>query len=70
MCQISDHAVLRYIERVWGVNVDKARAEMQSSETVIDAAAKFGCDTVKMPNGARLKLKGEIVCTVLPKRGY
>jgi hypothetical protein len=30
----------------------------------------MGCDTVKLGNGARLKLHGDIVSTVLPKRGY
>lgn len=70
VCQISDHAVLRYLERVWGIDVDRAKAEMQASSHVVDAAASFGCDTVKMPNGARLKLKGATVATVLPKRGY
>jgi hypothetical protein len=70
MCQISDHAVLRYLERVWGIDVEKAKAEISASGRMIDAAADIGCDTVKLGNGARLKLKGRTVATVLPKRGY
>jgi hypothetical protein len=70
MCQITDHAVLRYLERVWNVDVEAAKAEMLTAGPMVDAAASFGCDTVKMGNGARLKLKGEVVATVLPKRGW
>jgi hypothetical protein len=68
MCQISDHAVLRYLERVKGVDVEAARAEIALSAGLIDAASKIGCDTIKLGNGARLKLKGKTVATVLPKR--
>jgi hypothetical protein len=55
VCTITDHSLLRYIERVWHIDVE---------------AAQIGCDTVKMGNGARLKLKGNVVATVLPKRGW
>lgn len=69
MCQITDHAVLRWLERVEGVNVEAARAKIAAVGPLVDAAAKVGCDTVKMGNGARLKLQGSVVKTVLPKRG-
>jgi hypothetical protein len=70
MCFITDHALLRYLERVKGIDVQGARLEMLASETVINTAANIGCDTVKLGNGARLKLHGDIVSTVLPKRGH
>jgi len=65
MSYISDHAVLRYLERVRGIDIEAVRAEMMSP--AIDTAVQFGCDTVKLGNGARLKLVGDVVQTVLPK---
>jgi hypothetical protein len=70
MCQVSDHALLRWIERVEGIDVEAIRARIASHASLIDAAANIGCDTVKLGNGARLKLKGRVVATVLPKRGH
>jgi hypothetical protein len=66
MAEISDHAVLRYLERVKGVDIEAIRAEMQSP--ALDAAAAFGCSTVIMGNGARLKMQGSVVVTALEKR--
>lgn len=65
---ITDHSVLRYLERVWGVDVEAARAEMLTASNAVTAAASFGADTVKMGNGARLRLCGDTVVTTLPKR--
>ena len=65
MTYISDHAVLRYLERVKGVDIEAIRSEMMSP--AVDTAVQFGCDTVKMGNGARLRLVGDVVQTVLPK---
>lgn len=70
VCIITDHSLLRYIERVWHVDIEAARAEMMLSGKTVDAAALMGCDTIKLGNGARLKMKGDVVVTVLPKRGY
>jgi hypothetical protein len=65
MAYISDHAVLRWLERVRGIDIEAVRREMMSP--AIDTAAAFGCDTVKMGNGARLKLNGDVVSTVFAK---
>lgn len=70
VCIITDHSLLRYIERVWHVDIAAARAEMMLSGKIVDAAALIGCDTIKLGNGARLKMKGNTVVTVLPKRGH
>lgn len=70
VCTITDHSLLRYIERVWHVDIEAARAEMLLLGKTVDAAALMGCDTVKMGNGARLKLKSNTIVTVLPKRGH
>jgi hypothetical protein len=66
MSYVSDHAVLRYIERHYGVDIEAIRAEINVPG--IDTAAAFGCDTVIMGNGAQLKLRSDIVVTVLPKK--
>ena len=65
MTYISDHAVLRFLERVKGVDIEAIRAEMMSP--AVDTAVAIGCDTVKLGNGARLRLVGDVVQTVLPK---
>lgn len=64
---ITDHAVLRYLERVHNVDVEAIRKEMLCPG--ISTAIEFGCDTVKLGNGARLKIRDSMVTTVLPKRG-
>lgn len=68
MAYVTDHAVLRYLERHYCVDIEAIRAEM--TLPVIDKAAAFGCGTVKLPNGIRLKLTGNVVSTVYeaPKR--
>lgn len=67
MCYISDHAVLRFLERVKGLDIEAIRAEMQSP--ALETAAILGCDTVILGCGARIKLQGDVAVTVLPKRG-
>jgi hypothetical protein len=62
---VTDHAVLRYVERVMGIDVEAIRAEMASH--AVQTAAAMQCHTVKLGNGARLKLKGGTVMTVLGK---
>lgn len=66
MAYVSDHAVLRYIERIMHIDVEAIRAKLASP--MIEQAAEFGCDTVIM-NDCRLRLQGTIVATVIEKRG-
>lgn len=66
MAYVSDHAILRYLERVCGVDIEAIRAQMTSP--AIDQAAAFGCDTIIRGDGSRFKLHGDIVVTVLPKK--
>ncbi len=63
MAKVSDHAVLRYMERVMHIDVEAIRAKI--AVPGIDTAAAFGCGTVKMGDGSRLRLRGDIVCTVI-----
>lgn len=60
---ISDHAVLRYLERVKGIDVESIRREMDSP--ALRAAVDMGATSVKLGCGARLRLKGDTVVTVL-----
>jgi hypothetical protein len=65
VARVSDHAVLRYLERVKHVDIEAIRRDISVSA---DKAISIGCDTVKMGDGTRLKLKGSTVVTVLDKR--
>ena len=66
---ITTHAAERYIERVDPtLTLDQARAAILTSERAVEAAAGFGCRTVKLGNGGRLQLDGLTVVTVLPPR--
>jgi hypothetical protein len=68
MAYVSDHAVLRYLERVEGVDIEAVRRKL--SVDMIDKAAAFGCDTVVLGDGTRLKLHGNVVSTVLEARKH
>lgn len=61
---VSDHALIRYLERVKGVNTDAIKAEMLSP--TVRAAINVGAHAVKLGCGARLMIKGSTIVTVLP----
>jgi hypothetical protein len=62
---ISDHAVLRYLERAYGLDVEAVRAEMMVG---IAPAIAFGASVV-ICHGVRLVIRdGCQVVTALPKR--
>lgn len=65
---ITDRALACYTERVEPVDRDKARASIAAAGHAVNVAARFGCSTVVLGNGARLQLQGDVVATVLPKR--
>lgn len=67
---ISDHALLRYIERIHGVDVDAMKAALLTEAVVL--AIKSGATAVKSPAGTMV-IKGSTVVTFLdpdmrPKR--
>jgi hypothetical protein len=66
MAYVTDHAVLRYLQRVHGIDVEAIRRKL--SVPAIETAAAIGCDTVKLGDGTRLKLHGDVVATVLESR--
>lgn len=68
MAYVSDHAVLRYLERVCGIDIEAVRRELTVG--VIDPAAVFGCGTVILGDGTRLRLQGDVVSTVLEAKKH
>lgn len=60
--RISDHAVLRYLERKYGFDFENVRGEMLTPYVV--AAMDAGVEGVKM-NGGTLKIKGRTVTTYI-----
>lgn len=68
MAYVTDHAVLRYLERVEHIDVEAIRRKLNVGG--IATAAAFGCDTVRLGDGTRLKLHGDVVATVLESRKH
>lgn len=62
---ISDHATLRYLERVKGINLDAIRAEMNTP--ALAKADAFGCPVLIGRNGERLVIRDGVVVTVIAK---
>lgn len=66
MVEITDHAIVRWLERVKGVDMDAIRAEMQSP--ALTTAQEFGCPVVIGRNGERMLVRDGVVVTVFSKR--
>jgi hypothetical protein len=67
MAYVTDHAVLMYLKRIEGVDVEAIRRKL--TVVAIDTAAAFGCKTIKMGAGFKLRLRGDVVTTItVPKR--
>jgi phosphohistidine swiveling domain-containing protein len=66
--EISDHAVLRFLERVKGVDIAQVRAEMNSP--ALRMADEFGCPVLIGRNGERLVIREGVVVTVVAKRQW
>lgn len=60
--QVSDHAVVRYLERVRGEDVDALRREI--AQIVGEAAEAGACGVVS--GGFSYRLQGGVVTTVVP----
>ena len=60
--RVSDHAVIRYLERKHGFSFEKVRKELLTPEVV--RAMDAGADGVKV-NGCTLKIKGRTVATCI-----
>lgn len=65
MAEISDHAVLRFLERVKGVDIGRIRAEMKTP--ALATADAFGAPVLIGRNGERLVIRDGVVVTVIAK---
>jgi hypothetical protein len=63
--EISDHAVIRYLERVKGVDITAIRAEMNTP--ALAKADEFGAPVLIGRNGERLVIRNGVVVTVIAK---
>ena len=61
---VSEHAIMRFQERVANVSDTKARAAL-SSQAICKAIA-FGARYVRLGTGHRIVIKNETIVTVLP----
>ncbi len=59
---ISDHALLRYIERVCGVSIEELKAELLTDTVVL--AIKSGATAVRSPAGTMV-IRGNTVVTFM-----
>lgn len=61
---ITDHAVVRYLERVKGIDIDAVRAEITA---VVRRGVSYGAQSVIL-DGMRYRLEGQHVVTVIEKK--
>ncbi len=63
--RVTDHAILRYLERIEGRNIDALRQAFLSPAVLQGMALDANC--VVLPNlGAKLVLRGYAITTVVP----
>lgn len=59
---VTDHAVLRYLERVHGIDIDAVREEVSH---LVDLAVEMGAGAVVV-DGLKYVLRDEVVITAAP----
>lgn len=64
--EISEHAILRYVERVMGINIDDIKKEILSEE-VLDLIDKLGGNGTYPTKDFRVVMKDNVVVTVVKK---
>lgn len=62
---VSDHALIRYLERVHGIDMDACRDAILTPDAV--SAIKAGAHTIKV-NGIKFAVRNGVVTTVLVTR--
>lgn len=60
--RVTDHAVLRYLERAMGLNIDIVRQHILA---ICGGAAAFGAISVRA-EGLRFEIRDGKICTVTP----
>lgn len=64
---VTDHALVRYMERVKGIDLDAVRREILTPERV--AMIKAGAVRIKIEGGNELRIKESAVVTIV-NRGH
>ncbi len=65
MIEVTDHAVVRWLERVRGIDISSVRREIAG---LCGPAAMVGAATVKV-SGVKFHIVGNRVCTVVRTKG-
>lgn len=66
VCRVSEHAVVRYFERVKGFNIEQVEKEILSDD-VMKLAEHFGGNGTYPVNGFSVVMKNYIVTTIVNK---
>ncbi len=74
LIQVTDHAIVRWLERVCGFDIEALKAEIVAAipERAAASVAAVGQGGVKLPSGASLMLRrdgGVLVVTTIVTRG-
>lgn len=62
---VSDHAIIRYLERIKNVDMDAIRAEILTPERA--SAIRAGACRINI-NGFSFVVKGNVICTIMEDR--
>lgn len=63
--EISDHAAIRYLERVMGINVKQQMMDQVLDDGMTAMILYLGDGTFPIGEGYKLVIKGKVVVTVL-----
>lgn len=63
---VSEHAIIRWLERVKGIDLNQIRAEILNGRSA--QIRKLGTCNIKLPNGMKMVVRGHVVVTILDKQ--
>ena len=63
---VSEHAIIRWLERVKGIDLNQVRREILNGRTA--QIRKLGTCNIKLPNGMKMVVRGHVVVTILDKQ--
>ena len=63
---VSEHAIIRWLERVKGIDLNEIRAEILDGRS--NQIRQLGSCNFKLPNGMKMVVRGHVVVTILDKQ--
>lgn len=63
---VSEHAIIRWLERVKGIDLNQIRAEILEGRS--SQIRQLGSCNFKLPNGMKMVVRGHVVVTILDKQ--